>query len=583
MSSSFFIPKETTCIALDQQRSVNLTPPWFCQKSKYPPRSHNVIEPLINGQRAFDAVHEAISRAKKSVEIIAWGFDPSFRLQGPGSKGERLGELLSRKAERDDVEIRILVWKDTISNFIENNIIGDGLLGSGGGTGLGSGVGGLGSGSGGRSSSNKEEFNGYGSALGNSAAVKQFDKEAKDFNRDWFRYQPPKLDFRTRNFSTSDRLKNEIGQYAQYGLKDLSRTILVCDFPSHHQKMVMVDYESPDDAVGFVMGHNLLRNYWDTDEHAYFSTMRLGFAPWHDLSSRVYGPVLFDLNENFTTAWKKETGGAAKVFARPERDLIKPDVFIAPAMRRGKPVMAQICRTQPQEGDQSIRDIYKLALANARQYVYFENQYFRYKEFALHMRAMRKQLKQGGWKRDLYVFVVTNTPDDHGRMNTYEMMKAFGKTASMPAIHRKEDPKNKDGNDTVRKLDLEGVNIHVCTLSSWGQTPAGVKYKEIYVHSKLLLVDDVFFTVGSANVNLRSMETDSELNIASPAPEIAKQWREHLWRNHTGRAAGDNMAQEFKDWGKIMKLNAEQKRRKLPLSAPLLEFFDDSASGGWTD
>ena len=486
-----------------------------------------------------------------------------------------MGDLLSRKAEKDGVQIRILVWKDIIANLAENNIIGDGLLGSGGSTALGSGVGGLESAG---ASSKKEDFNNYGRKIGNSAAVQQFDDEAKAFNRKWFRYQPPDVDFRTRNFSMVDRLKNEVKQYAKYGLTNLSRTILVSDFPSHHQKTVLVDYELPGDAVGFVMGHNLLRNYWDTDEHHYFSAERLGFAPWQDVSSRVYGPVLFDLNENFTTAWKKETSGGAKVFAAPERDLIKPDVFIEPARRRGTPVPAQLCRTQPQESDQSILDVYKLALANARNYVYFENQYFRHKELALHLRDMRRKLKQAGWKRDLYIFVVTNVPDDHGRMNTYAMMQALGKGQSMPIIHRKETTKD-DAKDTVRKIDLDGINIHVATLAACGQTPEGVKYKEIYVHSKLLLVDDIFFTVGSANVNLRSMETDSELNIASPSPEITKQWREHLWRIHTGRVPGDDMAQEFKNWGKVMLENNNLKKRNQSLAAPLIEFFDDSVSG----
>lgn len=42
--------------------------------------------------------------------------------------------------------------------------------------------------------------------------------------------------------------------------------------PTHHQKMVLVDYESPADAVGFVMGHNTLDAYWDRDDH---STIRM--------------------------------------------------------------------------------------------------------------------------------------------------------------------------------------------------------------------------------------------------------------------------------------------------------------------
>ncbi|MFH7098722.1 phospholipase, partial [Klebsiella pneumoniae] len=38
--------------------------------------------------------------------------------------------------------------------------------------------------------------------------------------------------------------------------------------PSHHQKTVLVDYELPESAIGFVMGHNMLDEYWDTDAHS---------------------------------------------------------------------------------------------------------------------------------------------------------------------------------------------------------------------------------------------------------------------------------------------------------------------------
>src|SRR5688500_18311707 len=113
--SEFKIPVERTAIALDSKRDVKLTMPWLSQKSKYPPRAGNVVQPLINGQRAFAAVHEALSSAKKSIDIISWGFDPSMRLMRPS--GPRVGELLRQKATTG-VEVRLLIWKSTIANFV---------------------------------------------------------------------------------------------------------------------------------------------------------------------------------------------------------------------------------------------------------------------------------------------------------------------------------------------------------------------------------------------------------------------------------------------------------------------------------
>ena len=38
---------------------------------------------------------------------------------------------------------------------------------------------------------------------------------------------------------------------------------------SHHQKMVLIDYENAQKAVGFVMEHNMIDNYWDRSTHIY--------------------------------------------------------------------------------------------------------------------------------------------------------------------------------------------------------------------------------------------------------------------------------------------------------------------------
>ncbi|WP_369308600.1 hypothetical protein [Providencia rettgeri] len=53
------------------------TPSWIPEKTKYP-MSLFVYAPLVNGQQTFAAVAEAIRKAKKSIEIITWGFQPSM-------------------------------------------------------------------------------------------------------------------------------------------------------------------------------------------------------------------------------------------------------------------------------------------------------------------------------------------------------------------------------------------------------------------------------------------------------------------------------------------------------------------------
>jgi phosphatidylserine/phosphatidylglycerophosphate/cardiolipin synthase-like enzyme len=63
---------------------------------------------------------------------------------------------------------------------------------------------------------------------------------------------------------------------------------------------------------------------------------------------------------------------------------------------------------------------------------------------------------------------------------------------------------------------------------------------DVYVHSKLMLVDDEFVLIGSANVGQRSMTYDGEVHvgIVDAAETLPREFRKTLWAEHTGRAAG---------------------------------------------
>jgi phosphatidylserine/phosphatidylglycerophosphate/cardiolipin synthase-like enzyme len=98
-----------------------------------------------------------------------------------------------------------------------------------------------------------------------------------------------------------------------------------------------------------------------------------------------------------------------------------------------------------------------------------------------------------------------------------------------------------------------------------------------------LLVDDVFFTLGSANVNERSLENDTEINIAVPSPDVTREWRQKLWALHTGRAPLGDMAREFDFWTRLASNGLDARKNDRPLPAPLTEFYDDSTSGGSAD
>ncbi|KRW61198.1 phospholipase D-like domain-containing protein [Pseudomonas sp. TTU2014-080ASC] len=716
--------KETIQLVPKTEKSASLTMDWFARKALYPPRPGIHITPLINGEAAFGAVHDAIQNARKSVEIISWGFDPAMRFK-PDS--QRIGELLDA-CGRAGIQVRVLIWKNPVANFVENTVIGDGLFGSGG-TAVGSGVtksraaskgdietrthwensrtvhqhelAKLRAGelpyygtSGYRYEQREKELQaalvrienqlngmgGYNKLVGSGAP--QYSPEDEEYTREWFNRvhdgRMQNVEFRTRDFSSEiplnavirgPQMVKEKGRLATlYRLikgeapdTTFGHMLALIFFASHHQKMVLVDYEDTANAVGFVMGHNMHRNYWDTSAHLYddkAAKRSPGFGPWQDLSMQVQGPVLHDLNHNFSTAWDRETFWIKKWFNKgadsllAERQAIKPTDFKAAGSS-----MAQICRTQPQEGaETSILELYHKALGNVRNYAYFENQYFRYPAFATQLRELAAKYIERGRDRDLYLFVVTNNPNSSSfSSTTYAMLQELGQEQLMPQAQRSlaeemlrkrsqlaytqanlhNDPyvrrgqlnrieqlqrqireleqkgvtpeieerlgglkakdipdldKPKDDQDDDQKPytleDIPGLKVVIGTLTTSTPAPGSTLaegdqayFRDIYVHSKLLVVDDVFSLLSSANINTRSLHTDSELGLAAPDAELAKHWREELWKLHAGVSLNDGRGQcdgakNFKIWNQVMDKNWENKGRNQPLVSHLTRFWD---------
>jgi phosphatidylserine/phosphatidylglycerophosphate/cardiolipin synthase-like enzyme len=86
------------------------------------------------------------------------------------------------------------------------------------------------------------------------------------------------------------------------------------------------------------------------------------------------------------------------------------------------------------------------------------------------------------------------------------------------------------------------------------------------------LVDDGFFTLGSANLNQRSMAVDSEINVATNDPRHATALRRRIWSQLTGgkydggNASPQEIKKTFKDWVTLM--NENKDKQKAPPTSP---------------
>lgn len=398
-------------------------------------------------------------------------------------------------------------------------------------------------------------------------------------------------------------------------------------FPTHHQKTILIDYawQQGEKAVGYVMGLNSITDYWDTDEHLFDTPLRerdwarksataaalprdvlVSRDPFQDYACRIRGPALQGVNNNFVQAWVR-AGGAARA-----DDTGKLPARLKQVARPGSGV--QIVRTQPQEGpDKTIKKFYWQAASNARNYIYIENQYFYYEAWVRHLKKMRAAFMKGeqlgglrfGENKLLHLIAVIPSPEDDGMIpRTYDMVKSLGEGNSMPNQHKAmqtyvdrwerweqlDEQQRKDRRNTpllhgnpiyesarnveapvknhvtgeLKGLGMKVLLVRLVTQNKGKPMPRPEQnFRQIYIHSKLMLIDDAVITLGSANLNVRSMAVDSELNMITDDHREAKALRQKMWGLHTGGYAttdgGDGspaaIKSAFADWIKVMDLN----------------------------
>ncbi|MFM0244488.1 phospholipase D-like domain-containing protein [Paraburkholderia sediminicola] len=616
--------------------------PWFVDIAPEGPAEFHPLtasyEPLVNGKEAFGALYDAILAAKHTVDIVCWGFQPSMYFRRDGGKSMRIGDLLILKAQRDHVKVRILCWLDKalVAQFSEAQM---------------------------------PEYS--------AARFMSQNEDHAQLAYDWQWYQRARLspssgtraggparnplassingpglsqdsligsplrdigiELVTRDFSMADRkeimYRENLMRRAGSG-STLSAVGAYGAEPSHHQKMVLIDYEAPEQAVGFVMGHNTLDAYWDDDGHSYVKKApnvgRNGETPRQDMSAMVTGPILEHLNVNFCRAWQRDANEDLLTRRKPLAAQLKVRAGM------GMPVMAQINRTQLQEGVRNIKSLYLQAVRNAARFIYIENQYFRWQELATQITEIARRHVE--WGRDpgkdgsIHLFVVTNSSKEAvglGTGTTYDMLASLGRSDTMPVVARLEEADalgaqltdaqgqatiagtqmrnaagpqaklaaqqaqaaaqakvaalqqqihdNEDKSKTILPTVIPGLKIHVCTLVAPDSPPGA--WMPIYVHSKIMIVDDVFLTHGSANINRRSMEVDSELNICHEHMGVTQPLRRRLWNIHTGgKGVQDDPAEAFKQWERIIKRNADNQTNGRPPYASLIGFMSTSNS-----
>jgi len=136
---------------------------------------------------------------------------------------------------------------------------------------------------------------------------------------------------------------------------------------------------------------------------------------------------------------------------------------------------------------------------------------------------------------------------------------------------------------TAVELEKRGIKALMASMWSGAEQPKSTRdYEETYIHAKVAIVDDVAFTVGSANLNVRSMALDSELNLLSQAKDVAFDLRKKLFDQCTkdvGPAQFGDMEETFNKWLTLMQKNSEAMANGSPLVGQIATFHVDREPG----
>ena len=284
---------------------------------------------------------------------------------------------------------------------------------------------------------------------------------------------------------------------------------------SHHQKTAVV--KGPHGLVAFCGGIDLAIERWDTTRHTVPDRRRENHPnnpnPWHDVHTRIHGPATGDIETNFRERWNNHPD-----HSRNGRTVVPTHSIPSPIANASH--LVQTLRTFPPQhrypfaprGELGILNAYRQAISNAREYIYIEDQYLVFDEISAVIERVLRSLN------GKVIIVIPRETD--------EFVNAFH-------FHRFAFI------DRLRRIDASKIEVyHLTNLTN----PRA--RRDIYVHAKLMIIDDIWAIIGSANINRRCMTHDSEIDIAvidgkieNGRRKFARNLRKSLWAEHLGVGA----------------------------------------------
>ena len=332
--------------------------------------------------------------------------------------------------------------------------------------------------------------------------------------------------------------------------KQESALIDTFDAASYHQKVFAID-----GTVAYVSGMNVKSTDWDTNDHRVFDSKRMKYSsgseerqrvkqkmqlpdvgPRKDYGIRIAGPAARDVDDVLKIRW--DQGIAEKAMYHEHAT---PFVLEPVGAEYGS-VTCQVVTTMPPPiAEQSILETWAKALARSNSYIFIEDQYFR-------MPVLNDVIVDTLRDRPWVTLIVVTKPvsaADGGKKYTVETDNLFRAVAPQRYL----------------LLQLKSFDAVGRPNPQPGDETDPFYFVNMDVHSKILIVDDAYLSVGSCNKNNRGLLYEGEMNVSVLDDDWTRDARRRIYGNLVGPFLADQVSDDpdanFVLLKEVASLNAE--------------------------
>lgn len=471
---------------------IGLRHRWFAASGR-PARAGNRIEFLMDGEDGWRAIHDAIQAARESIHMTTWWWQSDFELvrpQQPADEAQRRPNTIMALLEASPARKRITVFSNVLFDFVNVD----------------------------------RPLRDHGAAADDFEYMGQRNPTAGRF-----RWAIRPFEFGERVASAFEinpaalDLEDLIEPSIPARLVDLELTPLNFDpaVGSYHQKFAVID-----GAHAFVGGMNAKSTDWDTSEHLIFEPRRMEFGssvrrreqvaskdrepdlgPRKDFTLGIEGPIVQDVQATFAARWRLMLDQAVENAENASDFAVETD---QPVFADG--VVAQLANTMPEPFfEYAIFESHMNAVRQAEQYILIEDQYWRAPQL------VEAILARMAAEPDLQLIVITKPvsewtdPGCYWTHVTHERLRErFG-----ARYHTYR----------LRAFDF---------IETWGFDETEGLFHDMDIHSKLMIVDDVYLSLGSCNKNGRGYVYEGETNVHVFDPEWVADARIRVVANYLG-------------------------------------------------